>query len=221
MDYIEVSKALPGTKRSFKPNSSLLYQGEVPRSGFYITKGIVRSYTLQANGEEQIVAFHGPGDFLPICWLFKKTASSLYFYESVTLTSTVSVLQNDIEVLQKNPAFNSYFTDKLVSDNIAFQMRVTALEQPKAVDKILYTIFYLLHRFGVESGKPGEHKINLKLTHSTIASMIGLTRETTATELNILRRKKILRYDKKIYYINRPLLEKTISEDSFNELLND
>ena len=42
---------------------------------------------------------------------------------------------------------------------------------------------------------------------SIIASLVGLTRETTATELNKLRRRGILTYNTHEYNINKEKLE--------------
>jgi CRP-like cAMP-binding protein len=98
-------------------------------------------------------------------------------------------------------------------------MRITALEQSRAVEKILFTLYYLLYQFGDSKGND-EFLLDLKLTHATIASLVGLTRETTATELNKLKKKGVLTYTKKIYTVNRKKLEHTLGEDSFAELID-
>lgn len=212
---------LPGTPRSFKPKTPIIYQGEAPRNGYYITSGFVKAYTLQSSGEEQIVAFFGPGDFFPLPWLFEKTSSSIYYHESLESCQAISVTRQDIkDYVWKDQDIKDALLHKLVEDQAAYLMRITALEQSRAVEKILFTLYYLLYQFGIPTNNPNEHIIETKLTHATIASLVGLTRETTATELNKLKKKEVLNYGKKQYTINKERLEKAIGEDGFTELIN-
>ncbi len=219
MNPVEIARLLPGTTRRFKPKTAILYQGEAPRSGFFIVKGVVKAYTLQTSGEEQVVSFFGPGDFFPLPWLFGKTSTSVYYHESLEQCELISVTKNDIEtIVQKNSQIKNSLFEKLVNDQAALFMRITALEQSRAVEKIVFTLYYLMYQFGKQISAT-EYIIDIKLTHATIASLVGLTRETTATELNKLKRKGILSYSKKLYTLNRAKLEKTIGEDSFAELI--
>lgn len=219
MDVKKVVAILPGTPRTFKPKTPIIYQGEAPRSGFFIRSGIVKAYTLQSNGEEQIAAFYGPGHFFPLPWLFGKISTAVYYYESVELSEVISVTRDDVEnLIRPNQALKDSLLEHLIQDQAAYLMRITALEQSRAVEKILFTLYYLLYQFGRPLGND-EYTIDIHLTHATIASLVGLTRETTATELNKLKRKKILNYSKKQYTVNRVMLERALGEDSFKEIV--
>lgn len=221
MNSIEIAKLLPGTLRRYKAKTPIYYQGEAPRSGFFIVSGVVKAYTLQSTGEEQVVAFFGPGDFLPLPWLFNWTTTSIYYHETLDACEVISVTKSDIEtLLVRNKKLKDYLLEKLVRDQAAYLMRITALEQSRAVEKILFTLYYLLYQFG-KLLKDEEYLIDIKLTHATIASLVGLTRETTATELSKLKQKKVLGYSKKMYRVNKRKLEQSMGEDSFSELLKD
>lgn len=93
-------------------------------------------------------------------------------------------------------------------------MRVIALEQPRAREKILYTFYYLTYRFGKQI-TPNTYMIKINLTHQMIADFIGLTRETTAIVLNQIKNDKILSYKRQKYLVNRAKLLQNIGEDSF------
>jgi CRP/FNR family transcriptional regulator len=220
MNTKEIASLLPGTTRQIKPSTAILYQGEAPRSGYFIKEGIIKVYSIQSSGDEQIVAFFGPGDFFPMPWLFEKSSTSIYYHESLNKCILVSVTRKDIdEIVMKDDNIKNYLLDKLIQDQSAFLMRITGLEQSRAVEKILFTIYYLIYLFGSTKDK-NIYVIDIKLTHATIASLIGLTRETTATELNKLKSKKVLSYSKKYYTVNKEKLEVLMGEDSFSELLN-
>lgn len=219
----QITELLPGTRRTVRPRTPLMYQGEVPRNGFFIISGVVKAYTLQKTGEEQIVGFYGAGDFLPLPWMFGKTSAALYYYETTESCEVIGVTRSDVEnYLLKNDTIKSYLLDKLVQDQAALLMRVTSLEQSRAVEKIIFTLYYLLYQFGHKVASKEDkdlYQISIRLTHSTIASMVGLTRETTATELNKLKSKGVLTYKSKQYTVDKKKLERVMGEDSFSELI--
>lgn len=205
------------TKRAFKKGSILLYQGEAPRMAYIIKTGHVKVYTINNAGEEQIVTFHSANDIFPSPWLFGKTATTQYYYETFSdcevLTIPRDILLEKIYASPHAPAIIDY----LATNYIGMLMRVTALEQSRAREKIMFTLYQLLFRYGIES-KPGIFTIDLPLTHSVIASLVGLTRETTTAELNNLKKQKIVSYIKRTYKVNKANLERALGEDNFQDV---
>jgi CRP/FNR family cyclic AMP-dependent transcriptional regulator len=205
------------TKRAYKKGSILLYQGEAPRMAYIIKSGHVKVYTINNAGEEQIVTFHSAHDIFPSPWLFGKTATTQYYYETFSdcdvLTIPRDTLLKKIYASAHAPALINY----LATNYIGMLMRVTALEQSRAREKIMFTLYQLLFRYGTES-KPGIFTIDLPLTHSIIASLVGLTRETTTAELNNLKKQKIVSYVKRTYKVNKLNLERALGEDNFQDV---
>jgi CRP-like cAMP-binding protein len=205
------------TKRTFKKGSILLYQGEAPRMAYVIKSGHVKVYTINNAGEEQIVTFHSTGDVFPSPWLFGKTSTTQYYYETFS-DCEVLTLPRDIllEQLTKTGETQALI-DYLATNYIGMLMRVTALEQSRAREKIMFTLYQLLFRYGTE-GKSGIFTIDLPLTHSVIASLVGLTRETTTAELNHLKKQKIVSYNKRTYKVYKSNLERALGEDNFQDV---
>jgi CRP-like cAMP-binding protein len=204
--------------RTFKKRSILLYQGEAPRAAFVVLDGVVKAYSLNTAGEEQIVAFYVRGDTFPAPWIFNKASSTLYYYESLTDCEVLALPKEDLrQVLYSKPEFIAATLDYYVTNYTGLMMRVTALEQSRANEKIMFTLYYLLFRYGKE-GRAGNYNLNLQLTQSIIASLVGLTRETTATELGKLRRQKILNYNAQQYTVNKQALERALGEDNFADV---
>jgi CRP/FNR family transcriptional regulator, cyclic AMP receptor protein len=205
------------TKRAFKKGSILLYQGEAPRMAYIIKSGHVKVYTINNAGEEQIVTFHSANDIFPSPWLFGKTAATQYYYETFSdcevLTLPRDILLERIHASPHAPAIIDY----LATNYIGMLMRVTALEQSRAREKIMFTLYQLLFRYGTEN-KPGIFTIDLPLTHSVIASLVGLTRETTTAELNNLKKQKIVSYVKRTYKVHKKNLERALGEDNFHDV---
>ncbi len=203
-----------GQVRTYNPGSTILYQGEVPRSVFILKSGVAKSFNISHQGEEQIVNFHLPGDILAPSWVFEKTVGAVFFYEAVSECELVLVRRTDMKnFLESDHNAMSKLLDRYVTDYTASLIRVSALEQAKAADKVLYTLYYLCRLYG--DSKKEWTDIEIKLTHQDIASLVGLTRETVAVEINKLRKKKIINYSNQQYSVRVDGLLEMMGEDSF------
>lgn len=215
-----IAKYLPTTttKRTVRKRSILIYQGEVPRQAYIVITGTFKVYRLSDDGEEQIVGFRTPGDFFSETWIFGKTSSALYYYEALE-DATVLTVEREVllNLFKKHPEVKDAVFDYFVNNNTALLMQVSALEQSRAADKLLLILYYLMFRYGKET-KPQEYTISLHLTHTTLASLMGLTRETTTTELGRLKRKGIVHYDAKTFVIYRDKLVRKLGDDSFQDI---
>jgi len=107
--------------------------------------------------------------------------------------------------------------DYFATNYTGLLVRITALEQSRAREKIMFTLYFLAFRYGRQLSA-GNFVIDLPLTHSIIASLVGLTRETTSGEMNKLKQQKIVDYHAHTYTVNKPLLERMLGEDSFSDI---
>lgn len=216
-DIISALKPV-ATKRFIKKRTILYYQGEVPRSANIMRSGLIKMYSINSSGEEQIVGFQAPGDIFPVPWIFGESSSTLFYYEALTdCELLVMPKESLLELIDKDPALLRSAFNYFVGKHTGLLIRVTALEQTRAIEKILFTLYYLMFHYGKES-KPGIFLINLKLTQPVIASMVGLTRETTAKNLNQLKRRGIVSYKEYHYTVNKVELERFLGEDSFKNI---
>lgn len=204
--------------RVYPKQNLFALQGEIPRSAFVLKEGVVKAYSINSSGNEQIAAFHTAGDIFPITWVFNKSSNSIYNYEAVTDSKVYAVDKNILleKIFSSPPLLKSAF-DYAIGNYASTLLRITALEQSKASEKIMFTLYYLAHRYGKQT-KPGVYSIKLSLTHSVVADMVGITRETVTHELNLLKKAGAIRYTTKEYIIDQPVLEKLMGEDSFRSL---
>jgi CRP/FNR family transcriptional regulator len=207
------------TKRTFKKHSILLYQGEAPRMAYVVLSGVVKVYSINAAGEEQIVAFETRDDLLPTPWIFNKSSTTLYYYEALADCEVLALSRDDLQrLIAGSDALRTNLLDYFATNYTGLLMRITALEQSRAREKIMFTLYYLLFRYGRET-RGGIFVVDLKLTHSVIASLVGLTRETTTNELSKLKSQKVLRYNAHQYAVDKAKLERLLGEDSFEDVI--
>ncbi|HEU4830826.1 MAG TPA: Crp/Fnr family transcriptional regulator [Candidatus Saccharimonadales bacterium] len=208
-----------GQIRLFKKGSTILFQGEVPRRAFIVRDGVIRAYTINSSGEELIVSFFCKGDILPLPWLLDTTSNSLFYYDAVSDVRVLTVAKKDfLAYLMNSKKTLRTMLNFLNKQYAALLLRITGLEQARAIEKIAFTLYYLMFRFGVEKS-PGVFVVNIKLSQIMVANLVGLTRESTTMNLGTLKDKGIIEYKRSTYIIHKKKLENFIGEDGFRDLI--
>lgn len=220
MNEIEKIVTEYGSVRFVKRGSILLYQGEVPRRALLVKKGLIRAYAITNSGEERTIALHGSGDIFPLSWTFGETSTTLFYYDALTDAEIIAVPKRElVDALAKNPRLMAEVLSVTMNEYTSLLLRITALEQSSAAEKIALTLYYLLFRHGKEI-KPDVYIVHIKMTQSMIASLVGLTRESTAVNLKLLKKKGIVDYSNFSYTVYKSNLERFVGEDSFKNVLD-
>lgn len=207
-----------GTPRAYKAGSSVFFQGELPRHGVLITNGTVRAYTIASSGEERTIGFYTKGDILPIGWLLGQVDIALFHYQALDDVQVVQFSKEtfDDTILADSELLRSLFAS-LSRDYSASMFRINGLGQSRADEKIAFTLYFLVFRYG-KPLKNGRYEITLRLRHAILASMVGITRESTTKILRSLQKKGIIAYSGGIYIVDKDSLEHYVGEDVFKDL---
>jgi CRP/FNR family transcriptional regulator len=186
--------------RSYRKGEIILFQGEAPRVAYVLQKGVVKAYNISSSGDEKPIGFYGPNSLFPASWVLGSAPSAIYYYEAFTNVSVYCVPPEEyIELLQANPKLLYAELENYVADEVGKSMRLNALQHSRASDKLIYTLHYLaLSHSKRLSDQVVE--LDLLLTHQDFANLTGLTRETTATELNKLKKAGVINYGKHTAY---------------------
>jgi CRP/FNR family transcriptional regulator len=215
MELDEIKNYFPDVaSKFFAAGEMILYQGELPRVAYVVKSGLIKMYSISSGGEERIVDFNVSGEILASSWVFGNASSTLYYYQALEDCELYEITRADLLQYLRTPAAATKMTDRINGQYTASLLRITALEQARARDKILFTFYYLLQRFGKEI-VPGWYTIQISLTHQMIADLVGLTRETTAVELSSIKKTKVLSYKRQKYLVHKNRLLKAIGEDTF------
>lgn len=207
-----------GSFRTIAKDGNVLFQGEVPRSVMMVRSGVIRAYTITSGGEERTVSLHGDGDILPLSWALDITSNSLFYYEAVTDCRVFQVPKPAFaEFLAAKPERSAAMLRQTAMIYTSLLLRITGLEQSRAVEKIGFTLYYLLFTRGKEI-KPGVFRIDVRLSHALFGSLVGLTRESTAKNMKQLRDRGIIDYSSFTYTVHKAKLEAFLGEDGFRDL---
>jgi len=199
--------------RKFKKGQTLLFQGEVPRYAYVVKTGTVKTYNISPLGEEQLVSLSSEYDILPEAWFLGEASVAYYFYEAFTDCTVYAIPREELaRKVNEIPAFANHLLQRFMRLYVGASVHINALEQPRSRDKLVHLLHYLMMRFGAPAGKH-QVRLDLRLTHQTLANMLGVTRETIATEIARLRREKVLDYKQQTYTIDKARLLQLRNDD--------
>ena len=197
---------------------TIIYQGEIPRSSYIVVNGTVRIYSLNTRGDESNISFISTGNIFPVEVVFEKNTSCLHYYEA---TSDVEIAVIPTEILRKefnnNIKLSNIILDSIATQYVGAKIHIQALEQTRAKNKILRILQYLVLRFG-EKNKAGNWLIVLRLKQHDIANMVGVARETAATELGKLKKLNIIEYDSFHYTVDIKALSDLIGTEEWKDI---
>lgn len=196
-----------------KKGQVILHQNDIPTAAYVIKNGVVKVCNLTSNGEEKSLSFKVTGDIFPVCWIFSKTTSALFYYQAHTDCELYVADRKDItDFIDTNHDFAKFILDKQVVSYVNSELQVEALEQSRAQLKLLYTFRHLALTHGIEL-KKDRVKISIPLTQQDLANFTGLTRETTTLEISKLSNDKIIRVDRKFYIVNTSKVNDIIDDE--------
>lgn len=164
----------------------ILHPDDLSSSVFFIKKGYIRVYRLSEQGEELTLTILKPNDFFPLTYGLHNT-SNPYYLEAITELEFYRAPKEDfLTYIRKDPTLYMDLTTRLVIKLDGVMTRMENLLFSNAYTKVATTLLICAKKFGIEQN--GKIFIRVPLTHRDIATMVGLTRETTSLEMKKLEK---------------------------------
>lgn len=205
-------KHLP--KLFFKRQETIVRAGEPTENIYYVDKGFVRQFAISVDGDELTLNNYKPKSYFYIPWLFKGGQSNDYFEALTNVTVHRAPLRKIQTAIKLNPELLTDVTRRLARGLQASNVQMESLAYGNAASRVAAVIFNLANRFGEPKLK--NVKIRLPLTHKLIASIAGLSRETTSLEIEALEKQGILRKKGPIYTVIKMTELKTSAQVDYD-----
>lgn len=183
----------------FKRGELLIHPQETLHSCFLIATGLIRIFTITAEGKEVTITLLassinnelvlGIGNFV-----------DKYYVEALSDVEMIRVSQNDlVSFIEKIPTALVALYMMQIYILRALEAVIEVLKTGSAVESISLALYFLAANLGVK------HKdgiaIEVKLTHQELANITGLTRETVTGQINALQKKGIVTIKKNVILI--------------------
>ena len=202
---------------TYKKRSMILNSNDTPSSVFYIKSGYIRVYRISEEGEELTLAILKSHDFFPLTYGLKGSKNN-YYLEAITPLEIWKAPQEQfLHFIKDEPELYFELTSRILVRFDSVLARMEHLIFSNAYTKVATTLLMCAKGLGEENGD--EIIVKVPLTHKDIATMIGITRETTSLEMKKLERKGyITRNGKYLIIKNYKLLEEEALQSSPQEI---
>jgi CRP-like cAMP-binding protein len=189
--------------KKFGKDSIIVYQGEVPDALYAIRSGYVKIYDLSADGSEQLLGLAGKYDFIPSEVLFSSLTASQFFYGAFTPVELYAVDKRQFMERLRGDSAALYTVVQTVTEKYHSLLRhLAAVQKPKAREKIIHVLQFLAAHFLGGQSAGTSSSIALPFTQQDIANLVGVTRETAAHELKLLKNEGYITYSKHSFTIS-------------------
>lgn len=152
--------------RKIRKKQYLLQAGEVSRFENFVTKGLLRAYTVDGKGQEHIAMFAMEGWWISDLYSFLTETPATQYIDALEDTEVLSIEKADLEKLYLEvPKFDRLFRKLLQNAFVANQQRILAGISQTAEEQYLAFI----KKYPTLEQRIPQHQI---------ASFLGITPET-------------------------------------------
>jgi CRP-like cAMP-binding protein len=144
--------------KSVKKREMLLQEGDICRYSTFVTQGCLRSYNLDKNGFEHVLAFAPPGWWIADMYSFISQKPGTLYIEALEPTEVLQLSKEDQERLYVDiPKFERFFRIIIENSLVSSQQRVlnnlslTAQERYQNFCKKYPTLIHSLPRKQIAS----------------------------------------------------------------------
>lgn len=186
---------------TFEKGQIILLKDEIPKGIYIIASGLVKTYTINAGGEERLISIDSKGEDIPIGFTAGLITKSQYFYEAYS-RCMLRVIPSDafLKHLSENNDSLLRRHVRITKMLLSSLSRIEALEQSTASDKVAYTLLYIADKIGGRFLSQ-KTRLNLTITQQEIANALGLSRETAGIVLKKLELKNLLVHSRNSYVL--------------------
>lgn len=157
---------------------------------FFLKQGNVREYGISPHGVEVGIHIFNPNSFFPMMWVIADIPNR-YYYEALTDVQIYNAPKEKVlNFVKDNPEILFDLTKRILIGLDKVTSRIEIISYGKASIKVLSVLLYLSRHFGEEMDK--KIYIKHKFTHQDIATLAGITRETTSREWEKLENEGII-----------------------------
>jgi CRP-like cAMP-binding protein len=179
---------------NFKKDEVVLRPHHDTKFIHYVQTGLVKVYTLDSRGKENIAVIYGPGDFFPLAWIINKNRPSVYFRAltdcDINLVSQVVFRK----ALEKDNSLSVAFTRSVVEQFALYATSVNNLGLKYGKERVCYGLLVLAARFGHKDS--GGYITLPSIRHSDFAATIKTTREGVNRQISRLEKQGVIEYNR-------------------------
>ncbi len=184
-----------GSEINYPKGQIIFSSGQKTNEVYYIISGFVKIYRTTADGRQVSVALRYPGDFIGLAEVLSNSSERGYSAEAMDKVKLLITWQDPFKkMLADVPDFSSKLME-LMSDRLReAQNTIYDFIMNPTQGRLALVLLEMAER----SGSPGEGgllNVSLKVTQEELAYIIGASRQTVSSLLNLLKEDGSVKYE--------------------------
>lgn len=175
----------------FQKGDTILSADDDIRFLHVIQSGLVKVYSLDSRGEQNITIIYGRDDLFPLAWVINQRRQNVFF-EALSDVEIQLVPQDlFMHYLKSDAQFAFVVTTLVIEQYMLHASRVNNLEFKFGRERLAYRLLMLSARFGTKV------KNTLVLPHITqqdLGATVNMTRESVSREMSRFERLGLVSY---------------------------
>ena len=175
--------------KKFAKNSLVIKPGDKIESVYFMKSGYVRAYSKAPSGENTLNIFK-PLFLISIIHFYTSSKNDLYLRAITSAEIYIVPKQEFKKLIDKNPKVSAIIMDFFFGSLLLYLTNQGNIINGSAINKVASVLLQMVHDYG--DVKNGQLIVNFPATHRIVASLIGLTRETTSVQMSKLQKLGII-----------------------------
>src|SRR6185437_15628476 len=179
------------TTHTYKKGEVIFRDGSYPAGVYYIDRGFVKRYKTDSQGKEQIVYVCNNGELMGC---HAALCNEKYLDSAATLEdSTISFIPREdfLAAVDTSPSFARIVLTLFSHLFGVLVNTVTIQGQYPVREKVIFTLIYLHEKYKL-AGYVVDKGVNISISRTDLANMVGTSKETVVRVLRELKDKDIL-----------------------------
>ena len=172
---------------------TILNEGEETRHLYTILEGILIRYRSLEDGRRQIVNFMFPGDLVGLQGAFDEPSS--HSVEALIPARVCHFRRSEfVDLIKYNPRLGYDVTWLAAKEETALESHIVSLGRRTAQEKVVFLAVWLLDRAIVTGMATKGNVLEISVTQTQIADMLGLSLVHTNRTIRALQREKLVEW---------------------------
>ncbi|MBY6064592.1 fumarate/nitrate reduction transcriptional regulator Fnr [Pseudidiomarina sediminum] len=184
--------------RPMQKKDVLIHSGEPLKYLYAVRSGSLKSYTIDSQGDEQIIDFHLPGDLIGFDGLIDGEHRS--FTQALETTMLCEIPMQSLDTLSAElPGLRKQLLRLMSGELYASKTLLGTLNHHTAQQRLAHFLVTLSSRF--QQRGLSNREFRLSMTRADIANYLGLSVETISRILTNLQQEEVIRVTNKLVTI--------------------
>lgn len=182
-------------RKQFKKHSLVFMEGERRKSVFFIENGVIKTFKVDEDGNEQVISFLQDGDMFPHVGFFDHSPYPATAEVVQDATLFVIHIEDFDQLLMTNPQMAIKVMKIMGKMMLLLQQRLQELISGDVYRRVVRSLIRLAEEYG--KNQNGGTFVSLPMTNRDFANMVGTSRESVNRTLNQLKKEKLVDINRK------------------------